>query len=514
MHRITCVNLPEFPLQLLLRRHPDWARLPAVVVERDAPQGEILWANEHARRFRILPGMRYAAGLALSSELRAGVVAPGEVDDAVAEATAALRFYSAGVEPSTDEPGVFWLDASGLTLLYPSLRKWAALIHADLERLRFTASVVVGFSRFGCYAVAKMTAVGSRAKQEWVFDTPETEREATRRVPINRLGVAAKLRNALFKLGITTVGGFLDLPANGVKKRFGGDVHRLYQLARDELFAPLEPQAPQIPLSASVHIDSPEANMERLAAIIERELQSLVMRLSQRSEVLSAIVLRLGFDDDRHVTERLQPARPTLELGEILELVRLRLTSVLSAADGGNGNGGARRYHNGVVDVEVEVVGTPALRRQGELFVERSPRDLDAAARAFARLRAEMGDGAVVRAVLREGHLPEARYTWEAMTAVATPRARVVRHPPLVRRVYDRPVVFSPGRQRHADRMLTSHIDDGSVIDTVGPFVISGGWWNREVQREYYYVRTANGRALWMYYDRRRQCWFLHGEVE
>ena len=45
-------------------------------------------------------------------------------------------------------------------------------------------------------------------------------------------------------------------------------------------------------------------------------------------------------------------------------------------------------------------------------------------------------------------------------------------------------------------------------------YIVSGGWWQREVQREYYYVRTANGRTLWMYYDRHRMGWYLHGEVE
>lgn len=510
MKRIACVNLPEFPLQLLFRKHPGWARFPAAVVDRDAAQGVILWSNEPARRFRILPGMRYAAALSLSSELRAGEVPEPAVAEAVSEAAERLGFYSAGVEPSPHEPGVFWLDASGLSLLYPSLARWAKLIGRDLHALGYRtrgyrAGVVVGFTRFGTYAVAKTT------HGEYVFDTPASEREATRGVPINRLGFDPKLRNALFKLGITTVGGFLDLPANGVKKRFGADVHTLYRLARDELFAPLQPQAPQQPLTASVHIDEAETNIERLLALVERHLQSLFLRLSQRSEVLTAIVLRLGFDDGTRATERLAPARPTLELEQILELLRLRLASVFTAmASRARGE----RFHNGVVDVDVEAVGTPALASQGELFVEQSPRDLDAIARAFARLRAEFGERAVVRAVLRNGHLPEARFSWERADAVPVPRARAVQHPSLIRRLYSRPVTFSPGRHRHADTALTAHIDDGSVADTLGPFVVSGGWWNREVHREYYYVRTTRGRTLWMYYDRRRQRWFIHGEVE
>ena len=32
--------------------------------------------------------------------------------------------------------------------------------------------------------------------------------------------------------------------------------------------------------------------------------------------------------------------------------------------------------------------------------------------------------------------------------------------------------------------------------------------------RDYYFVETRRGEVLWVYYDRRRRGWFLHGRVE
>ena len=72
MDRMACVNLPELPLQLLLRRHPDWADRPVAVVDADKPQGTLLWTNRCARNYRIFPGMRYAEGLSLTADLHAG----------------------------------------------------------------------------------------------------------------------------------------------------------------------------------------------------------------------------------------------------------------------------------------------------------------------------------------------------------------------------------------------------------------------------------------------------------
>ena len=80
MDRLACVDLPAFPLQLLLRRHPEWCELPAVVVAEDKPQAFILWVNERARQSKILPGQRYAHALGLSRDLRAGVVTEREIE--------------------------------------------------------------------------------------------------------------------------------------------------------------------------------------------------------------------------------------------------------------------------------------------------------------------------------------------------------------------------------------------------------------------------------------------------
>ena len=98
MDRLACVDIPELPLQLLLRRQPQWHRYAVAVVDRDKPQGRILWLNESARRRGILPGMRYAAALSLSSDLRAAEVSPGEIEHAVESVTRLLQEFTPGIE--------------------------------------------------------------------------------------------------------------------------------------------------------------------------------------------------------------------------------------------------------------------------------------------------------------------------------------------------------------------------------------------------------------------------------
>ena len=175
MHRMACVDLPALPLQLVLRQHPKWKSRPVAVVDRDKPQGRILWVNEEARRARILPGMRYAAALSLSGDLRASEVPSDDIDHAVESILTLLWKFSPEVEPSREEPGVFWLGATGLTSsavssplvppegtvpLYASLTEWAGLIRSSLEsEEHLESSVVVGFRKFATWALARTAAV-------------------------------------------------------------------------------------------------------------------------------------------------------------------------------------------------------------------------------------------------------------------------------------------------------------------------------------------------------------------
>ena len=225
MDQMACVDLPVFPLQLLLRQHPDWREHPVAVVDADKPQGVILWVNERARSMRIRPGMRYAAGLSLASGLRASVMPRGEIERSVASLVKRLRNFTPNVEPSADEPGTFWLDASGLERLHDSLRSWAGLIRADLKRVGLLSTVVVGYSRFGTYALAKVK------RGTIVMGSVREERAAARRVPLDRLSLAPSARDALEKLGVTSVGQFAELPVEGIEKRFGPEVYRLHRLA-------------------------------------------------------------------------------------------------------------------------------------------------------------------------------------------------------------------------------------------------------------------------------------------
>jgi protein ImuB len=224
--------------------------------------------------------------------------------------------------------------------------------------------------------------------------------------------------------------------------------------------------------------------------------------LAARSQALAALWLSFLIDRSGRLKEPIRPAAPTLDAAQILDLVRLRLESMEFAA--------------GVIEIELALEACAATREQLRLFAEKPIRDLDAANRALARLRAEFGEDAVVQAKLTDGHLPQARFTWEPLGRVKFPEPKKASAKILVRRILAKPQPLSstPHQSHEGGGWLLLGPKYGTIDKLTGPYVFSGGWWNREVQRDYYFAETRRGDIVWVYYDRVRRRWFLQGWVE
>ncbi|HXV64835.1 MAG TPA: DNA polymerase Y family protein, partial [Vicinamibacteria bacterium] len=206
-------------------------------------------------------------------------------------------------------------------------------------------------------------------------------------------------------------------------------------------------------------------------------------------------------DDRSALGETLRPDAPTLNGPLLVGLVRLRLETLSLDA--------------GVVELTVSAEVAPKTHEQLSLVAERPRRDPSSCNRAFARLRAEFGESAVVRAALKDGHLPASRFEWsplESFPERGAPEAGAERS--LIRRIFDKPVAL-PHRSRHEpDGWLLRGLEFGPVRDFLGPYILSGGWWRRTVEREYYFVKMQHGDVFWIYFDRFRRRWFLEGQVE
>ena len=184
----------------------------------------------------------------------------------------------------------------------------------------------------------------------------------------------------------------------------------------------------------------------------------------------------------------------------ILELIRLRL--------------GETTLQGAVEEVELLANTVRAHAEQAALPGHQPRRNMSAAHRALDRIRAAYGEHSVTKAAVREAHLPEASFRWEPIQ-----HARIGEQSPvpqissIVRRVYARPkpLLARIPKEPEAGPSLAR---DHAIEHMYGPYRVSGGWWKRLVERDYYYAETDHGDLLWLFYDRPRKRWFLHGVLD
>lgn len=495
MDRLACLELPAFPLQLVLRAHADWRGEPAAVVERDVPHGLLLWVNHKARAVGVLPGQRYAAALGLCARLRAGVISEDEIQRGVAELVQRLQRFSPEVEPCMGEPGVFWLGARGLERLFGAPREWAGAVLAHVQESGFEAKIAVGFRHFAVYAGVKAIERSPIA----LFEDMSHEACVAAGVSLARLPIDPEARDALAKLAITNLGEFAKLPAGGILQRFGDRVHRLHRMAAGAFDEELVPTRELIPLAAHMDLELPDGSMDSLLAYAEELTRPLCAALAQNAEATSAITLRLDLDDRTSLEERVIPARPTCDVDWLMRLLRMRLE--------------ARVLASGAVRVGVMLVGVPTRAEQATLFLEAKSRSRSAAAKAFSALRARFGEEAVVCARPVSAHLPEHSFTWERCDELPQAAPTSVRIPTLVRCLFEAPLTLPPRGRHEPDGWLLRGVTHGSVAKLLGPYRLSGGWWRSEVKREYYFAELTGGEIAWIFYDLARRRWFLQGTV-
>jgi protein ImuB len=208
------------------------------------------------------------------------------------------------------------------------------------------------------------------------------------------------------------------------------------------------------------------------------------------------------------------------------------------ASDASDASDGEHFHSAGFVGLRLSV---PLYERlgdeQGRLLGEEEyagQRELD---HLIERLRARLGEGAVVQPALVESHVPEracvvkrqgdkeARRQGDRRKrgrpshglpasvspcpSAARPLCLLIR--PQEVRVVVRPSDDSDGQPAQFIRGGRTH----KVVHAVGPERIAGRWWDgHDKTRDYFDVSDEAGRRFWVFRVRENGRWFLHGEFK
>lgn len=419
---LACVDVPALPLQLLLRRHPDWRDAPAAVVSGGEARGPIVWVNREAVRQGARPGMRPAEAAACCPDLRVGRITDSETRAAVARLAERLYRWSPQVESAAEvrpslagfgAVGSFWLRASGLSTMFGSPSDWAGALRSDLEQIGFRSSTAVGFSRFGVFAAARALF------GEQVFRTPAEEKRAAGRAPLVRFGLPDTLLADLEKLGVRRLEDLLRLSGRGLGNRYGEAARRLHRLASGEVeIRAARVFRPDPPVERRASFDPPESSHERLVFRAKRLLDEILAELTREGLAVLELSYELQREDGRIAAASVTPTGPSVDGLRLLSLLRLRIGTETCSGEASGVTDLVLSARAGLQVSEPQNLfedppARPGLREplpEGRSSREATRRNRKPAAEALASLRAEFGEDALVRIESRNAHLPGARF--------------------------------------------------------------------------------------------------------
>ena len=473
----TCLHFPDLPLRIFARAE---MRPIAAVVSTASHRPDVLVANDAAQKRGIVSGMSIAAALGLDSEIAI------HLRDECAEA-AALKNIAlwAGQWTSTitiEPPANVLLEISGCLNYFGGLSTLLGRIDAGLAAIGFSALVATA-------PTAPAASLLARAGRAIAIEEGANIDSALAALPIGLLDGADEVMDTLWGIGVRTVGDVLALPRDGFARRFGASLLDQIDRARGIL-----PDARALFVAperyhGQLELPSPVEETEALLFAVRR----LVVELAGFLHGRGAGVTRMRFDlvhEDVPPTSIVIGLAATRQIEHMQNVLRERL-SRLPLPD--------RVEAIRLVSEET----APLAGKEGELF-QGSGKDVEAGTQLIERLRARLGEDAVHALALHADHRPERAQATRASAQAGLATKGAGKDPrssspvrPLWLFAEPRPLGAEPAS---AEMKLLS-----------GPERIESGWWDeREIGRDYFIGRDAQGAEVWLYRDRGGQ-WFVQG---
>ncbi|HLW34644.1 MAG TPA: hypothetical protein VKS98_03205 [Chthoniobacterales bacterium] len=319
------------------------------------------------------------------------------------------------------------------------------------------------------------------------------------------LAPCTELQNAdllviLHNWGIHTLGQLAALDKEDLRNRLGAEAVRLWERANGTATRLLKFVQPPESFDESFEFDHEIETAEPLLFILRRFLEQLALRLSSIYLVARELTLTIVFANSCHdesvatatnasAARTFKIPQPTNDVDLLFRILQTHLENFKS--------------EHPIVAVALRAEPSRPASQQFGLFATalRNPHQLY---ETLARLAALVGNDRVGTPVLEETHRPDAfrmeNFEWNAAdTAASTTKERGMEgNSPSLRpalRRFRPPANTSVFVSDH--HYLQSDKVSGQILNQIGPFLLSGNWWNEKAwARAEWDIQIENGDVV------------------
>ncbi len=499
--RIACLFVPNFALSLAGKNNPHLLLKPTALVESEAAGAEVLQVSNKAARDGVKVGMTRAQAETLCPDLTA-VVYDTTLEANVAEE---VRHLLGEFAPLVQQelPGRWFVELRGLRRLHGAEAQIAWTMIDKLKQIGLPVRAGIGDNNF----VARVAAEVSERYKHTII--PEGEGQPfLAQLPVKHLPITGEIKEQLLALGLRAIGQVARFPVNELVERFGHEGWKLSQLARGEDPSFFTPLPPEEEWNERVVFDFPHYYLGGVAKALQTAFTKLFDRLAQSGLGCRRMEVTLYCDDRQAFPVEVAVTRPTLSIAKFLKQLRLQLHQV--------------RLSGGVVEVNLTPISTATLSTQQLQLPEAGLYDTSAI--AAGGLEQRLIAQALKHSRSSVSPLPEQSFFLASQGSAPNKssgkaddkvKQELLRFPFAIKstvglRLYPQPQTVAVALKGDLPRKLTIAGKAQQVTQLRGPWQLSGNWWDKEFQRQYFEVETTAGSYL-IYNDLQSASWFVQG---
>jgi len=397
---------------------------------------------------------------------------------------------------SINLPDGLMLDASGCTHLWKGDANYLQDLNNKLSHFGYTIRIAMAQTMGAAWALSRFGKNGSILNRE-------TQREVLATLPPAALRLEMTTLERLQKLGLTTIGSFINMPRTALRRRFGKNI--LIQIDRAlgyemEMMTPIRPVAPyreQLPCI------EPICTNIGIEIALKTLLPELCQRLNLESKGLRKCELQCYRVDGNIQKINISTSRASRNAIHLFKLFENRIVQIEPGL--------------GIELFILEASVVEELQNSQDTIWAVSNKNEIEIAELLDRLIGKTGLAAVHRYLPAEHYWPE-RSVKNSLSLAEKPASAWRTDQPRPLHLLEKPEAIG----------VTVPIPDyppllfkyKGVLHTVkkadGPERIEHEWWlSTELYRDYYCVEDERGARYWLFrsgnYNNGDAKWFLHG---
>jgi len=337
----------------------------------------------------IRPGLRVGEAIARCPDL---VLIPPD-PDAVAEAheRVLVRLEGLGAAVEVGAPGEACFDDTGLVRLHAGRENMLRRVRAALP-VGAHGRIGVAPTRFAAQQAARQ----AHRRTPLVIEPHEIDAFLAP-LPVGRLPIPGAVVDALWDVGIRTIGAVAALPRAAALERMGVEGLRAWRIAGGESDGPLRPRTPPEPLEAHCRFEDPVGVLGTIEVAARLLLTELADTARQRGASLRTLSMRARLADGGSWTHHIalreataDPERLALAALGSLEQIGAPVSELAIRTDASGGQ------------------ATRQMTLERPEHTERRRRTRE----AISQIRSTLGEDAIMQAVTLEpwSHLPERQW--------------------------------------------------------------------------------------------------------